>query len=119
MTFRSQLRNEWERVEPQFRQSAKVAGREGVIARLMLDMMPVLCTAVERERDKTTPPHELFDAVAAVCGAMIEEAIEQNTPAVHLGGRVQHLDNMFVLINRVVRPRLAAPKQSRLILPEM
>lgn len=119
MTFRSQLRNEWERIEPQFRQSAKVAGREGVMARLMLDMMPTLCTAVERERDKHTRPHELFDAVAAVAGAMIEEAIEQHTPAGHLGGRLQHLDRMFGLIDRVVRPRLAAPKKSRLILPEM
>ena len=119
MTFRSQLRNEWERVEPQFRQSAKAAGREGVMSRLMLDMMPALCTAVERERDNATPPNELFDAVAAACGAMIEEAIEQSTPAVQLGGRVQHLDRMLALIDRVVRPRMAAPKQSRLILPEM
>jgi hypothetical protein len=85
----------------------------------MLDMMPALCTAVERERDKATPSHELSDAVAAACGAMIEEAIEQNTPAAQLGGRVQHLDSMLALIDRVVRPRLAAPKQSRLILPGM
>ena len=119
MTFRSQLRNEWERIEPQFRQSARVQGREGTIARLMLDMMPALCSAVERERDKATPAGELFDAVAAVAGAMFEEAIEQNTPAVQLGGRAQHLDRMFALIDRVVRPRLAAPKQSRLIVPEL
>jgi hypothetical protein len=119
MTFRAPIRNEWERVEAQFRQSARTPGREGVIARLMLDMMPKLCDAVERERDKGTAPADLFDAVAAVAGALIEEAIEQHTPAVQLGGQVQHLDRMFALINRVVRPRLAAPKPSRLIVPEM
>ncbi|MBP1296640.1 hypothetical protein [Bradyrhizobium elkanii] len=117
--FRCPFRNEWERVEPTFRQSAKAPGREGVISRLMLDVMPKLCDAIERERDMSTPNGEFFDAVAAVAGALIEEAIEQRVPAAQMGGRTQHLDQMFSLINRVVRPRLAAPKQSRLILPEL
>lgn len=116
--FRCPFRNDWERVEPQFRQSAKAAGREGAMSRLMLDMMPVLCDAIERERDLSTPNGDFFDAVAAVTGALIEEAIEQRTPAAQMAGRTQYLDQMFQLINRVVRPRLAAPKQSRLILPE-
>jgi hypothetical protein len=117
MTFRCPLRNEWDRVADTFRQSAKAPGREGAISRLMLDFMPVMCAAVERERDKETPPHEFFDAVAAVAGALIEEAIEQKT-VLQISGREQHLDRMLQLINRVVRPRMAAPKQSRLIVPE-
>lgn len=116
--FRSPLRNEWDRMAPQFQTSAKAAGREGAISRMMLDMMPAFCDALERERDLGTPNHEFFDAVAAVCGALIEEAIEQRTPAAQMAGRAAHLDQMFGLINRVVRPRIAAPKASRLIVPE-
>ncbi|OKO68201.1 hypothetical protein AC629_42280 [Bradyrhizobium sp. NAS80.1] len=117
MAFRCPLRNEWDGVKHAFHTSAKKPGREGAIARLMLDFMPVMCTAVERERDKETPPHEFFDAVAAVAGALIEEAIEQKT-VMQVYGREQHLDRMLQLINRVVRPRMAAAKQSRLIVPE-
>lgn len=117
--FRCPFRNDWDRVEPQFRQSAKTPGREGAISRLMLDVMPKLCDAIERERDLHTPNSDFFDAIAAVAGALIEEAIEQRTPAAQMAGRTQYLDQMFSLINRVVRPRLAAPKHSRLIVPEL
>lgn len=115
--FRCPMRNEWDRVEHTFRAAAAKPDREGAIARLMLDFMPVLADAIERERDNETRADVFFDAVAAVAGAMIEEAIEQKT-VLQISGREQHLDRMLQLINRVVRPRMAAPKQSRLIVPE-
>lgn len=116
MPFRCPLRNEWNRAEPQFAAMAKSPGRDGVMARLMMDVMPVLCTAVERERDRVTAPADFFDAVAAVAGAMIEEAIEGQTIG-QATGRQAHFDRMMKLIERVVRPRMAA-KPSRLIVPE-
>lgn len=117
MAFRCPLRNEWDAATPQFEAMAKSAGRDGVMARLMCDVMPVLCTAVERERDRYTAPRDFFDAVAAVAGALIEEAIEGQTIG-QATGREAHFDRMLQLINRVVRPRMAAAKASRLIVPE-
>ncbi|MGY3392962.1 hypothetical protein ACVWW6_005553 [Bradyrhizobium sp. USDA 3311] len=115
--FRCPARNEWDRVVATFRQSAQKPGREGAISRLMLDMMPPMLDAIERERDNKTPPGEFFDAVAAVAGALIEEAIEQRTVGQTVG-RERYLDQMLHVINRIVRPRIVAQKQSRLIVPE-
>jgi hypothetical protein len=117
MTFRCPLRNEWSKVEAQFAAMGASPGRDGVMARLMCDMMPVLIDAVERERDRRTSPNDFFDAVAAAAGAMIEEAIEGQT-ILQLTGRDQHFDRMLALINRVVRPRMQVAKKSRLIVPE-
>jgi hypothetical protein len=114
MTFRCPLRNEWAAHEAQFRIMAKSTGRDGAMARLMIDIMPGLITAVERERDLQTSPNDFFDAVAAAAGAMIEEAIEQRH-LLHSEGPSQALDRMLRLIHRVVSPRVAAPKKSRLI----
>jgi hypothetical protein len=115
--FRCPARNEWDRVVETFRQSAQKPGREGVISRLMLDFMPAMLDAIERERDNRTSPPDFFDAVAAVAGALIEEGIEQRTIG-QMVGRERHLDQMMHTINRIVRPRIAAQKQSRLIIPE-
>jgi hypothetical protein len=114
MGFRSPLRNEWDGVKAQFEAMGKSPGRDGVMARLMCDMMPALIIAVERERDNKTAPGDFYDAVAGACGAMIEEAIETRG-ILHLEGPAQSLDRMLRLIHRVVAPRVAAPKKSRLI----
>lgn len=112
-TFRSPLRNEWDRVRPQFQQMQGKPGRDGVIARMMVAFMPVLVEEMERERDRKTPPQDLFDALGAVCGQIIEEAIEKQPP-VH----PPHvcLQRMQMMIQGVVGPRVAKRKSS-LILP--
>jgi len=88
-----------------------------VMARMLLDFMPVLCEVVERERDRLTAPPDFFDAIAAVCGALIEEAIEQKTIGQPFG-REAHFDKALQLINRVVRPRLKMNATTRIITPE-
>jgi hypothetical protein len=112
--FRSPLRNEWSGVEQQFAAMGKSNGRDGAMARLMCDIMPAMIEAVERERDLKTAPADFFDAVAAAAGAMIEEAIETRS-VLAIEGPTQSLDRMLRLIHRVVSPRVAAPKKSRLI----
>lgn len=112
-TFRSPLRNEWDRVAAQFAASAMKSGREGTIARLMLDLMPPFIDAMERERDKHTPETELFDAIACAVGQMIEEAIEKERKT--MAPRAA-LDHMLSIIYRVVHPRVVAPP-GKLILP--
>lgn len=115
--FRCPARNEWDRVAPQFEAMARSAGRDGVMARMMLEFMPVLCDVVERERDRLTASPDFFDGIAAVAGAMIEEAIEQRTIG-NPYGRPAMFDQALQLINRVVRPRLAGAASRRLIVPE-
>lgn len=114
MTFRSPLRNEWDRVVPQFQAMAKAPGRDGVMARMMLAVMPGFIDTFEKERDRNTAPRDFFEAVAATSGMMIEEAIEKqkhHIPPSHA------LQGMLQLIHDVVRPRVLTQKQSRLIIP--
>lgn len=115
--FRCPFRNDWDKVRPQFEAMAKSAGRDGVMARLMLDFMPHLCEAIERERDRLTASPDFFDAAAAVAGALIEEAIEQRTIG-QMIGREAHFDQMLSTINRIVRPRLKANAAARILTPE-
>lgn len=112
-TFRSPLRNEWERVDRQFQLMSKKPGRDGVIARMMLAFMPVLVEEMERERDRRTTPADLFDALAAVCGQIIEEAIEKQPPIYPPHVCLQRMQTM---IQNVVGPRVAN-KRSSIILP--
>lgn len=111
--FRSPLRNEWERVRNQFEASAKKMDHEGAIARLMLDLMPAFIAAIERERDNHTAPKDFFSAVGAVCGALIEEAIEKQNTLMSPRASLHH---MLGTIEAVVAPRVVKQKSS-LILP--
>lgn len=113
MTFRHPLRNEWDRVSAQFERMATSPGRDGAMARLMLDITPAFIGALERERDKRTHPAALFDAVAAACGMMIENVIE------HQPGQPPRaaLQRMQQLIQRTVEPRVES-KRSAIIRPE-
>lgn len=113
MTFRHPLRNEWDAVSAKFAEMAKKPGREGAMARVMIDIMPGFLTALERERDKRTDPMAMFDAIAAAAGMMIENVIEHH-PA--LPPRVG-LQRIFTVIERNALPKLLA-KQSKLILPD-
>lgn len=111
MTFRHPLRNDWDKVAPKFEQMAKSRDRGGAIARVMLDIMPAFLTTLERERDLSTSPAALFDAIASSCGMMIENAVE-NTDYPRAA-----LQRMLTMIENIVAPRVTKPK-SAIILPE-
>lgn len=113
MTFRHPLRNEWDCVSAQFERMAKSPGRDGVMARLMLDITPAFIDALERERDKRTHPVSLFDAVAAASGMMIENVIEHH-PSLPPRAALQRMQQ---LIQRTVEPRVVS-KRSAIIRPE-
>ncbi|WP_398473088.1 hypothetical protein [Tardiphaga sp.] len=113
MTFRHPLRNEWDAVADQFTAMARKHGREGVMARVMIDIMPGFLTALERERDKGTSPQQMFDAIAAAAGMMIENVIEHHPTSPPR----QALQRMFSLIERNALPKLQAKKPA-IILPE-
>lgn len=113
MTFRHPLRNEWDRVSAHFERMAKSPGRDGVMARLMLDVTPVFIAALERERDKRTHPLALFDAIAAASGMMIENVIEHH-PRLPPRAALQRMQQM---IQTIVEPRVVS-KRSAIIRPE-
>lgn len=113
MTFRHPLRNEWDKVAPQFERMAKSPGRDGVMARLMLDITPAFIAALERERDRRTHPVSLFDAVAAASGMMIENVIEQH-PTLPARAALQRMQQM---IQRTVEPRIVT-RRPAIIRPE-
>lgn len=118
MTFRHPLRNEWDAVAADFARLAAQTDAPGVMARAMTDAMPGFLATLERERDNATPPAWLYDAVAAVCGMMIENAIEAMQH--HGGGPPPRaaLHHMLARIEGVVAPRVAgAAKLAGLILP--
>lgn len=117
MTFRSPLRNEWDRLRPQFEAAAgDFSGHAGVVARAMLASVPPLLDAIERERDALTDPRDLVSAAAAVAGLWAENAIQQAFTTAHMRGLA--LDHVLRQVNAVVRPRLAAGRAGGLILPE-
>ena len=111
--FRSELRNNWDRVEPAFAQMQNKPGRDGTIARMMLAFMPVLVDVMEVERDNHTSPAHVFDALGAVCGQIIEEAIEKQPP---IQPPQVCLQRMLTMVQAVVGPRVAKRKSS-IIMP--
>lgn len=116
--FRHPLRNEWDRHHAAFAAMTMKPGRDGVMARAMLELIPPFLDVIERERDNATPAHDMFDAVAAVAGMMVENAIETQmlaTPGA-IGARAA-LHRMLAKIEAVVLPKVAGGKVAGLILP--
>jgi hypothetical protein len=113
MTFRHPLRNEWDAVEEKFRRMAKSPGRDGTMARVMMDIMPGFLASLERERDLRTSPLAMFDAIAAASGMMIENAIEHHPTELPRCA----LQRMLALIERTVAPKVETKRPS-IILPE-
>ena len=116
MTFRCPLRNEWDRLTPQFKLAAAGAGRSAVVARALLAAAPALLDLIEAERDAGTDPGDLVSAAAAVAGLWAENAIQQAFTSAHMRGLA--LDHVLRQVNAVVGPRLAAGGAGSLILPE-
>jgi hypothetical protein len=115
MTFRSPLRNEWERYEPQMKLQAGAPGYDGAVARLMLDFMPVMVAAFERERDKATPPKIMLSALTGVLINLAEQTIKAN---VSEGAQRDALAILLMRIDEDVRRRLAERgKHGSILLP--
>jgi hypothetical protein len=116
MTFRHPLRNEWDARRPAFAAMAEQPGRGGAIARAMLGLIPPFLDLIEAERDRATAPGDLFDACAAVAGAMIENAIDSRGGALGTTPR-DALYRMLGAIERAVLPQITARKRSTIITP--
>lgn len=115
MTFRHPMRNQWDANKQAFEITALEGGRGGAIARVMLKLVPAYLDVLEAERDLATPAPALFNAVAAVAGLMIENAIEHHAAMMSPRAALHSMLSMIergVLQNVVERTRAA-----RIILP--
>lgn len=115
MGFRSPLRNEWERYRPGMLLQAAQPGYDGAIARLMLDVMPVMVDAFERERDRQTPPKDMLSAWTGILINIAEQAIKASVQA---SDQRAALQIMLMRMDEEVRRRLAEPgKRGAILLP--
>lgn len=113
MGFRSPLRNEWDKYRPQMELRKDQPGYDGVMARLMLDFMPVMVDAFERERDKGTDPRHMLSAMTGIMMNIGEQAIKG---AARDGSQRDALQIMLMRLNEEIRKRLAEPKKHGAIL---
>lgn len=115
MGFRSPLRNEWDAYKPKMVSLQQAAGYEGAIARAMLDFMPKLVDAFERERDRATNPKDMLSAMTGVMINIAEQAIKASVQG---SGQRDALQIMLMRIDEDVRRRLAEPGQhGQILLP--
>jgi hypothetical protein len=114
--FRHPLRNEWDQHHAAFAAAAMQQNADGAMARAMLAIVPPFLDLIEQERDNRTAPNDLFQAMAAVSGVLIENAIEAQAHAAVMPPRVA-LERMLTTIHRVVAPKVARLRSSSLILP--
>lgn len=111
--MRHPLRNEWDRYAPRMAAQAMAPGYAGVMARLMLDFMPVLCAALERERDSRTRCDHMLSAMTGVLMNLAEQAIKLN---VDPSSQRDALRIMQMRLQEEVSRRLAEPGQAGAIL---
>lgn len=114
--FRHPLRNEWDQHKAAFAAAAVQQNSEGAMARAMLSIMPPFLDLIEQERDARTAPNDMFQAMAAVAGVLIENVIEVQAHAATMPPRVA-LERMLTTIHRVVAPKVARMSRSSLIMP--
>lgn len=113
--MRHPLRNEWDNYAPRMRAQAQAAGYDGAIARLMLDFMPCLIEALERERDMATPCEHMLSGLTGVLMNVAEQTIKINVAP---GSQRDALRIMLMRLDEEVRRRLAAPgRHGQIILP--
>lgn len=105
MTFRHPLRNEWDRLKPQFEALKDKRTVEGETARAMLAMIPPFLDVIESQRDNATPPGDRLSAHFAVIGMLLENAIE--TAYRGPRDRRQALDNLLARLRTTIAPRLS------------
>jgi hypothetical protein len=106
-TFRHPLRNDWDRLKPQFEQTALGQGAQAEMARAMLLMVPPFLDVIEAQRDRATHPEARITAMFSVIGMLIENTIETayKMPQV----RRAALDAMLRRLDTTLRPRLSKP----------
>lgn len=115
MGFRSPLRNEWDKYRPQMELRKLQPGYDGAIARLMLDFMPAMVTAFERERDLGTNPQHLLSAMTGVMMNLAEQTIKAS---VAHGSQRDALRVMQMRLDEEVKRRLAEPgRHGAILLP--
>jgi hypothetical protein len=113
--MRHPLRNEWDAYAAQMMVQSAAPGYPGVMARLMLDFMPVLCEAWERERDNVTQPTHLLSAMTGILMNLAEQTIKLN---VQPGSQRDALRVMLLRLDEEVLRRLSEPgKHGAIILP--
>lgn len=105
MTFRHPLRNEWDRLKPQFEAALQSPGTEGEIARAMMKLVPPLLDLIEEQRDRRTASSDKLTAHFAVIGMLLENAIE--TAYRDPRDRRTALDNLLGRLRTVIAPRLS------------
>jgi hypothetical protein len=113
--MRHPLRNEWDAYRAQMILQAGAPGYRGVMARLMLDFIPTLCDALERERDLATAGGDMLSGLTGVLMNIAEQAIKINVaPA----SQRDALRIMLMRLDEEVRRRLAEPgKHGAILLP--